>query len=58
MRHYPPIKALAVIAGMSVGGVYLLLQRELEKPNTSNQYFININDWNDDQIFTKYYRVV
>jgi hypothetical protein len=58
MRHYPPIRALAVIAGMSVGGVHLLLQRELEKLNASNEHFIDIDDWSDDQLSTTYHRVV
>jgi hypothetical protein len=58
MCHYPPVRALSVIAGMSRSGVHLLLQKELEKLNSSNEHFIDIDDWMDDQLSTKYFRVI
>jgi hypothetical protein len=43
---------------MSMGGVHLLLRKEHEKLNLSNEYFIDIDDWSDDQLSTKYLRVI
>jgi hypothetical protein len=55
MRHYPPVRALSVIAGMLVSGVHLLLQKELEKLFLSNEH---IDQWSEDQLSTKYHCVV
>jgi hypothetical protein len=37
-----------VIAGMSVSGVHLLLQKEIKKLFSSNKHFIDIDDWNEN----------
>jgi hypothetical protein len=43
---------------MSKNGVHLLLHRNLKKLNLFNNYFIDINDWSDDQLSTKYLHVI
>jgi hypothetical protein len=48
MCYYPPIQALSVIAGISIGRVHALLQSELKKLLLKGTYFINIDDWSEN----------
>jgi hypothetical protein len=43
---------------MSIGGVHALLQSELKKLLLKGTYFINIDDWSENELSTKYKRVI
>jgi hypothetical protein len=58
MCHYPPIRALSVIARTSIEGVHALLQSKLEKLLLRGTHFINVDDWSENEISTKYKCVI
>jgi hypothetical protein len=43
---------------MSIGGVHALLQSELKKLLLKGTHFINVDDWSENEISTKYKRVI
>lgn len=45
MRHYPSVRLLAVIAGMSPAGVHKLVHNELESLVENHQDWISVDTW-------------
>ncbi len=59
MRHYPPIRVLSVIAGMSESGIQKLVHRELEKLVAwKHSAYISMDNWDEEDIHPDWPRVI